>query len=32
MVEKFIRGGICQPIYQYTKINNKYLKDYDKNK
>ena len=32
MVEKFIREGICQSIYQYTKINKKYLKDYDKNK
>ena len=30
MVEKCIRGGICHFIYQY--INNKYKKDYDKNK
>ena len=32
MVEKGIRGGMCHPIYQYAKINNKYMKDYDKNK
>ena len=32
MVEKGIRGGICHSIYQYTKANNKYMKDYDKNK
>ena len=32
MVEKVIRGGICHPIYRYTKANNKYMKDYDKNK
>ena len=28
MVEKGIRGGICQ----YEKANNKYMKHYDKNK
>ena len=32
MVEKGITGGICHPIYQYARANNKYMKDYDKNK
>ena len=32
MVEKGIRGGICDRIYQYAKANNKYMKDYDENK
>ena len=32
MVEKGIRGEICPSIYRYTKANNKYMKDYDKNK
>ena len=32
MVEKGIRGGICHAIHKYTKANNKYIKDYDKNK
>ena len=32
MVEKGIRGEICHSIYLYTKSNNKYMKDYDKNK
>ena len=30
MVEKGIRGEICRSIYQYSKANNKYMKDYDK--
>ena len=32
MVEKDIIGGICHSIYQYAKVNNKHMKDYDKNK
>ena len=32
MVEKGVRSGICHPIYRYAKANNKYMKDYDKNK
>ena len=32
MVEKDIRGAICHSIYWYAKDNNKYKKDYDKNK
>ena len=32
MTEKGIREGICHSIYQYTKANNKYMKDYDKKK
>ena len=32
MVEKGIRAGICNAIYWYAKANNKYMKDYDKNK
>ena len=32
MVEKGIRGGICNTIHQYEKANNKYMKDYDKNR
>ena len=31
-IEKGIRGGICHSIYWYAKANNKYKKDYDKNK
>ena len=31
MVEKGIRSGICQATYSYTKANNKYIKNYDKN-
>ena len=32
MVEKRIRGGLCNKIHQYANTNNKYIKDYDKNK
>ena len=32
IVEKGIIGGICYSIYQYTNANNKYMKDYYKNK
>ena len=32
MVEKGIRDGICHAIYRYEKANNKYMKNYDKNK
>ena len=32
MVEKGIRGGICNAIHRYSKANNKHMKDYDKNK
>ena len=32
MVEKCIREWICQSIDRYAKANNKYMKDYDKNK
>ena len=32
MVEKGIRGGICQSVYRYAKTDSKYMKDYVKNK
>ena len=30
IVEKGTRGGICQAIHRYTKANNKYMKNFDK--
>ena len=30
MIEKAIGGEICQSIIRYTKVNSKYMKDYDK--
>ena len=32
MVNKAIRGGKCHSINRYAKANNKFMKDYDKNK
>ena len=32
IVEKCIKGGICHSIYQYEKANNKYMRDYDKDR
>ena len=32
MVEKGIRGGMCHSFYLYAKPNNKYVKDYYKDK
>ena len=31
MAQKGIWGGICQSIHRYAKVNNKYMKSYDKN-
>ena len=30
MVEKGIRVEICEAIHRHTKVNNKYMKNYDK--
>ena len=32
MVEKVVRDGICHSINRCITANNKYMKDYDKNK
>ena len=32
MVESFIMGEMCHAIHHYVKGNNKYMKDYNKNK
>ena len=31
MVEEEIRGGICHSIHRYTKANNEYMENYNKN-
>ena len=32
IVEEGIRAGICHAFHRYAQANNKYIKDYDKNK
>ena len=32
MIEERIKGGICHSVLRHAKANNKYMKDYDKNK
>ena len=32
IVEKAIRGGRCYAMHSYANPNNKYIKNYDKNK
>ena len=30
--EQGMHGGICNKVYSYAEANNKYMKNYDKNK
>ena len=32
IIQDGIRGGICQSIHRYAETNNKYMKNYNKNK
>ena len=32
LVEKRIRGRLCHVVHRYPKANNKYMKNYNKNK
>ena len=32
VIEKGIRGGICHAMHRYAKVNNKFMKNYGKNK
>ena len=32
MLEEGRRGGICHSVFRHAKVNNKYMKDYDKKK
>ena len=31
IVEKWVRGEICHTIHRYSKANNKYMKNFNKN-
>ena len=31
MFEQGIRGGMCQSVHRYAEVNNKYMKNYNKN-